>query len=132
MSGFLNFFSCKHGHTYCAGHIKIRWNDDWLSGDLFKSSDHSFVIGHTTLEENFFAYFFAANNFLDIVIHDGIGQPTHQIGIFFATLLVGIQIRFDENSASATQRGRFFSVQCQSSEFFDNINIQLFCLFFQE
>jgi hypothetical protein len=44
-------------------------------------------------------------------------------------LLVGIQVRLDENSAPATQRSRFFSVQCQCPEFLDNIYVQLLYTF---
>ncbi len=67
-------------------------NDDRFTKYLAEGSNHCFVIGNPSLEKYFIADPAVAYDFLQVVVHDGIGQAPHQVFIFYSFLHVGIQV----------------------------------------
>src|SRR6056297_1145870 len=84
---FFDLLFCQHGSSYSACHIKMWWHGDLFPRDRFKSRNHCWIIGDSSLKEDMISNTLGPYNLLNVILNNGIGQTTHQF-VFLCTLLL--------------------------------------------
>ena len=107
-------------------------DDDLLARHLFERGDDGAVSSGAALVEDEVADALAADDAVEIVGHDRVGQPGDELVGFRAAMLMGEQVGFHEDRAALAETDRVAGRQGQFGELVLNGNAQPLGLFFEE